>query len=964
MIFPIEKQAFDILKTYNGTNDYILSLQRSNIKNKSFVPTKKQAEYIVRFSKTEPIVYNKLVTILRPCREFIRVQLELEEKPEKIFINKLLSRRGDLLHLWASIGEDDKNYKSIYISKDCIKQNKPKPIIDYEKYERKPLEHQKTAVESLLVNDKFILGDQMGLGKSVSSIIAALEGNFKKILVVCPASLKLNWKKEILFFDKEENVSIVNSFDFRTSKWTIINYDILKNFHKLPEKGEKLEDLPVSPIDFYKFDLVIADECFPYNTLVTTDIGEIKIGDIVENNLQIKVLSFNILTSKLEYKPINRWIKKESDNILKISLANELFIECTPNHKIYVKEKGYVRADEIIPGDKLYLLQKGTNTKTNLEERSILFKKMCNRSPQTKPCLVTKTKRKRYKNETPASRKIMRMVSTKFSNKEEIKKTFLWNILFCEMENVPTRNKTKNLQYRCSQKNKQCVYTKLPNEPRKGQKIVRAHAQKQPNVQSRECKKNAKFIKGKNFSFKGWKRKNNNTRTKDERLFRSWMGITLSDKNKKSSNIVQITTPVLSSGHWKCKFKNSNRNRWKNAPTQEMAFFGQEKNRSIEFVGVDSITILESGSRQSDRKLFKKDKRVYNIEVNDNHNYFADNILVSNCHYLKNSKSQRTKLFNDFVSRINTRWLLTGTPMTNRPIDLYNLLSICNSPIAENWVHYVRRYCAGKQIRRSGSKQKFWLTSGSSNLDELKEYLSDVMLRRLKTEVLDLPPKTVQPIYLPMEYLVTYNQYLEEYESWVEEMAELGQKPTMTDHLTKLIKLRQLLSNDKIKSTIEIIEDLIENDMKVVVFSCFTQTINTIHEHFGKQSVIIDGSVSSKKRDYAVTEFQTNPKIKVFCGNIVAAGVGLTLTEGNIVIFNDLDWVPSNHAQAEDRCHRIGQINDVHILYMLFDDTLDTIMYDVLKSKMMIINQVVGDKEEEQIISVGNAVIDKLVNRQ
>jgi SWI/SNF-related matrix-associated actin-dependent regulator 1 of chromatin subfamily A len=127
--------------------------------------------------------------------------------------------------------------------------------------------------------------------------------------------------------------------------------------------------------------------------------------------------------------------------------------------------------------------------------------------------------------------------------------------------------------------------------------------------------------------------------------------------------------------------------------------------------------------------------------------------------------------------------------------------------------------------------------------------------------------------------------------------------------------------------------------------------------HFSKKAVMIDGSVSKEKRQQAVESFQNDEKITVFCGNIVAAGVGLTLTEGSVVIFNDLDWTPANHMQAEDRAHRIGQQNQVHIIYPLFADTLDMIMYKALQSKMKIISTIMGDNPSEEQISVGKEVI-------
>lgn len=589
MQLPIEKRALDILKVYKGTNDYILGIQKTYFTSKSFIPTKNQSDYVVRNGSVEPIVVNKIFDISMTCRAFVAEQLKLDYIPEQVYINKLLSRKDDFLHIWGCFEEGCDKFYSFYMLKDCIKQRKPEPVIDPTKYERDPKPHQIVAIKKLLMNDKFILADEMGLGKTTSAIIAAMEGQFKKILVVCPASLKLNWKIEISNYDSPDNISVVDGSNLTVKKWTIVNYDILKNFHHLPRRGVKVSDLPVSPIDYHKFDLVIADEA----------------------------------------------------------------------------------------------------------------------------------------------------------------------------------------------------------------------------------------------------------------------------------------------------------------------------------------------------------------------------------HYLKNAASNRTKIFNDFAKKIPVRWLLTGTPITNKPIDFYNLLYLCDSPVAANWVGYVKRYCAGRQFNRKGTKQKYWVCSGSSNLDELREFSSDVILRRTKNDSIDLPQKTIKPVYLPLEFSTSYNSYIAEYEAWVEEMEAVGEKPSITDHLTKLIKVRQLLSYDKIQHTIDMAEEIIENGQKVIIFSCFSNTIKELMAHFGKKAVMIDGSVSKEKRQQAVDLFQNDEKITVFCGNIVAAGVGLTLTEGSVVIFNDLDWTPANHMQAEDRAHRIGQQNKVHIIYPLFDETLDIIMYKALQSKMKTIGTIMGDTPIEDI-SVGKEVINSL----
>ena len=115
-------------------------------------------------------------------------------------------------------------------------------------------------------------------------------------------------------------------------------------------------------------------------------------------------------------------------------------------------------------------------------------------------------------------------------------------------------------------------------------------------------------------------------------------------------------------------------------------------------------------------------------------------------------------------------------------------------------------------------------------------------------------------------------------------------------------------------------------------------------EKFGKLAVKVDGSCSKIQRQNAVDEFQNNEKIKVFVGNIKAAGVGLTLTAAEAVIMNDLSFLPSDHSQAEDRAYRFGQKNNVLVYYPIFDNTIEGIIYDILDKKKKIIGTVMGDE--------------------
>jgi len=315
-----------------------------------------------------------------------------------------------------------------------------------------------------------------------------------------------------------------------------------------------------------------------------------------------------------------------------------------------------------------------------------------------------------------------------------------------------------------------------------------------------------------------------------------------------------------------------------------------------------------------------------------------DLVIVDEAHYIKNAQAQRTKLINDMVKDIERLWLLTGTPMTSRPIDYFNLLSLVENATARNWMAYVIRYCSGYQFKVGG--RKVWNVMGSSNLEELRDRTSTTILRRLKENVLDLPEKIITPVYLRLKSK-EYESVMGEYYDWYDKNPE--ESKSLTVQFTKLTKVRQIIANEKVKETIEIAENIIEQDKKVIIFCNFTESLNTIKEHFGKTAVKLDGSMSQKERQLSVDEFQNNEKVKVFVGNLKAAGVGITLTAAEVVIMNDLSFLPSDHAQAEDRAYRFGQKNNVLVYYPLYDNTIEGIIYDIINAKKQVISTVMGD---------------------
>jgi SWI/SNF-related matrix-associated actin-dependent regulator 1 of chromatin subfamily A len=330
-----------------------------------------------------------------------------------------------------------------------------------------------------------------------------------------------------------------------------------------------------------------------------------------------------------------------------------------------------------------------------------------------------------------------------------------------------------------------------------------------------------------------------------------------------------------------------------------------------------------------------------------------DLVILDEAHMISNAQAQRTKIINSFVKEIKRVWLLTGTPMTSRPMNYYNLLNIIESPVAQNWMAFVIRYCQGYQFM--AGKRKVWNVQGASNLEELRDRTSKQTLRRLKEDVLDLPDKIISPVYLRLSSR-DYEEMMGEYYDWYENKTD--ESSSLTVQFSKLMKVRKIIANEKVKHTIEFVENILEQGKKVIIFTNFTDTLQMIHNHFGKQSVYLDGSCSKPQRQYAVDQFQDNEKIKVFVGNLKAAGVGLTLTSAEVVIMNDLSFVPAEHAQAEDRAYRYGQKNNVLVYYPLFDNTIEGAIYDILNRKKQIINTVMGD----DLLENGGDIVEEILN--
>jgi len=329
-----------------------------------------------------------------------------------------------------------------------------------------------------------------------------------------------------------------------------------------------------------------------------------------------------------------------------------------------------------------------------------------------------------------------------------------------------------------------------------------------------------------------------------------------------------------------------------------------------------------------------------------------DILIVDECHKIKNPKSLQAKcIFGQraekkkglpsapgMMSMCARNIFLTGTPLPNRPIEMQPIAAALAPEHFGNFFQFAKRYCDGRQewvpVTGDPNGKMIWNFSGSSNLEELQELLrSTFMIRRLKKDVLkELPSKRRQVILMPADgankaveaEAAAYEEKedkLEEFSAQIAKAHAMGDAESYNKAVnalqeaqaaafTEMAKLRKDLAIAKIPAVISHLESAFENGIGKIVFFGHHHVMNdAIAEHFGDAAVKLTGTVTSNEaRQGAVDRFQEEDSVKLFVGSIGAAGVGHTLTAASTVIFGELDWVPANVTQAEDRCLFAGQL--------------------------------------------------------
>jgi hypothetical protein len=270
-------------------------------------------------------------------------------------------------------------------------------------------------------------------------------------------------------------------------------------------------------------------------------------------------------------------------------------------------------------------------------------------------------------------------------------------------------------------------------------------------------------------------------------------------------------------------------------------------------------------------------------------------MAVDEAHYLKEYQSGRTRNVFLLAARIERCYVVTGTPLLNREIEMHTLLRITGHKLGRMTLADFRKTYAGSPEKRA----------------LLAEAIKGWMIRRSKSVLSDLGAKERQLRYIsPAEGLGSYK--------------EIYGDMTL-QAMPKIVRLRKTLESLKLPFLVETVQAMGADD-KIIIFCEYMSTVDSLKQALAALQVAcvsLVGSDTAKKRQAAVDAFQTDPAIKVFIGTTMAAGVGITLTAANLVAFASMPWTPALMRQAEDRAYRLGQKRDVLVLVPVIPGTID-----------------------------------------
>ena len=390
----------------------------------------------------------------------------------------------------------------------------------------------------------------------------------------------------------------------------------------------------------------------------------------------------------------------------------------------------------------------------------------------------------------------------------------------------------------------------------------------------------------------------------------------LSEKGKKSV----IVTPTSLIYNWKSEFE-------KFAPNLNIKIIHGNKEERIftkEYINEYDVLLTTYGTLRNDYNLYE--------DIN------FDYCIIDEAQNIKNSLSQSSEVVKKLNAKV--KFALTGTPIENNLMELWSLFDY----IMPGYLYSKKKF-----------QDKF--IKNEKGIIELKKYIKPFILRRLKNDVMSELPDKIEKRYvveMTKEQKKVYKTYIDDIKNKMKEKDLTKDKITIFSYLTKLRQLAldpgilvdgYIGGSGKIDVTVDLINEFINNNHKILLFSQFTSVLDNIKTIFDAEGIeyfYLDGSTKASERVSLVNEFNNSNKVKVFLISLKAGGTGLNLTSADVVIHFDPWWNPAIEDQATDRAHRFGQKNVVEVINLISKGSIEEKIIKLQESKKEIINEIMN----------------------
>ena len=418
---------------------------------------------------------------------------------------------------------------------------------------------------------------------------------------------------------------------------------------------------------------------------------------------------------------------------------------------------------------------------------------------------------------------------------------------------------------------------------------------------------------------------------------------TLTYINWVKSYPIVIVCPAAVKNHWQNEY-----NKWIHEDHQIKILFGLDSLDYYKNVKVDifilNYELLSRHIIEREDGKFVPDSYLERFKKNG-----FEAVIFDESHRLQNEKSKLFHAAQYLCANVPKIIALTGTPIINKPAELFNTLTIIKPTIFSNRHSFLHRYCGPKLIiigkNPNGSFKKAWQFKGSSNEAELSHILSkEIMIRFVKTEV-----KNSLPEKIPIVYSIKLDN-LSEYKKLEDEISMQILSGDKTKALTKFEQLKQKAFELKLKQLFEFVDECLCKTEKVIIFAWNKFALDLLEEKYKKISVRVSGVTNAKAKYENVEKFVDNPKIRLFLGNYKSAGEGIDKLQNvcHTCIFAQLPWHDAMINQCTGRIWREGQKFGVTEYFFVAEDTIEEEIIDIIDSKKKIASSVVDGNKVSQ----------------